>query len=83
MRQSAAEPNTDLTNPVTTKDAEMEGGKMFEIILSVVCIGVLVVEVIEVRQKCEEPRPGMWHGASPFQAHAASPAGVCENGLSI
>ena len=56
---------------------------MFEIILGAVCLGVLAVEVIEVRQKCEEPHPGMWHGASTFHAHPASPTGMCENGLSI
>jgi hypothetical protein len=72
-----------VTNPVTTRDAKQEGGKMLEIILGVVCLGVLAVEVIEVRQKCEEPFPGMWHGPSTLQAHPASPTGVCENGLSI
>jgi hypothetical protein len=56
---------------------------MFEIILGVVCVGVLAVEVIEVQQKCEEPFPGMWHGASTFQAHPASVTGMSENGLSI
>lgn len=56
---------------------------MFEIILSAVCLGVLAVEVIEVRQKCEEQRPGMWHAASALQTHPASPAGICENGVSI
>lgn len=56
---------------------------MFEIILGVVCLGVLAVEVIEVRQKCEEPFPGMWHGASTFQAHPASVTGMSENGLSM
>lgn len=64
-------------------DAEQEGGKMFEIILGAVCLGVLAVEVIEVRQKCEESHPGMWHGASTLQAHPAYPTGACENGLSI
>jgi hypothetical protein len=72
-----------VTNPVTTRDAKQEGGKMFEIILGVVCLGVLAVEVIEVRQKCEEPFPGMWHGASTLQAHPASLTGVSENGLSM
>jgi hypothetical protein len=83
LRPAAAEPITDVTNPVTTRDAEQEGGKMLEIILGVVCLGVVAVEVIEVRQKCEEPRPGTWYGASTLQAYLASPTGVCENGLSI
>ena len=56
---------------------------MFEVILGAVCLGVLAVEVIEVRQKCEESHPGMWHGASTLQAHPAYPTGACENGLSI
>ena len=83
MRDWAARPITSVTNPVTTRDAKQEGGEMFEIILGVVCLGVLAVEIIEVRQKCEEPCPGVWQGASPFQTHHASPAAVCENGLSI
>jgi hypothetical protein len=72
-----------VTNPVTTRDAKQEGGKMFEIILGVVCVGVLAVEVIEVQQKCEEPFQGMWHGASTFQANPASVTGMSENGLSM
>ena len=83
VRRFDAQPITGVTNPVTTRDAEEEGGKMFEIILGAVCLGVLAVEVIEVWQKCEEPHPGMWHGALTLQAHPASPASACENGLSI
>ena len=55
---------------------------MFEIILGAVCLGVLAVEVIEVRQKCEEPHPGLWHGTSGLQAHPASPTGAYEEGWS-
>jgi hypothetical protein len=49
---------------------------MFEVILGPVCLGVLAVEVIEVRQKCEESYPGMWHDAHAFQPHSASLTGV-------
>lgn len=56
---------------------------MFEVIFGAVCLGVLVVEVIEVRQKCREPHPGMWHGVSIFQSHSASSTGACEDGVSI
>jgi hypothetical protein len=62
-----------------------QGGveKMFEVIFGVVCLGVLIVEVIEVRQKCKEPYPRIWHGVSIFQPHPASPTGVCETGVRI
>jgi hypothetical protein len=41
---------------------------MFEVIVGAVCLGVLAVEVIEVRQKCEESWwPGTRHDARPFQ----------------
>lgn len=33
---------------------------MFELIFSIVCLGVLAVEIIEVRHKCEECYPGAW-----------------------
>lgn len=82
MRQEDAKLYRLVTNPVTTRDAEQEGGKMFEIILGAVCLGVLAVEVIEVRQKCEEPHPGLWHGTSGLQAHPASPTGAYEEGWS-
>jgi hypothetical protein len=49
---------------------------MFEVILGAVCLGVLAVEVIEVRQKCEESYPGTWHEAHAFQPHSASLTGV-------
>jgi hypothetical protein len=49
---------------------------MFEVILGAVCLGVLAVEVIEVRQKCEESCPGMWHEAQAFRPHSASLTGV-------
>jgi hypothetical protein len=65
-----------VTNPVTMTEAEQEGGKMFELILGVVCLAVLVVEVIEVRQKCEESYPGMWHEAHAFDGPSASLTGV-------
>jgi hypothetical protein len=40
---------------------------MFEVIVGAVCLGVLAVEIIEVRQKCEECGPGMRHEARTFQ----------------
>ncbi len=40
---------------------------MFELIFGVVCLGVLAVEIIEVRHKCEECNPGPWDGGSPFR----------------
>lgn len=49
---------------------------MFEVILGAVCLGVVAVEVIEVRQKCEESYPGMWHEAHAFQPHSVSLTGV-------
>jgi hypothetical protein len=39
---------------------------MFEVILGAVGLGVLAVEIIEVRQKCEESYPGMWQDARAF-----------------
>ena len=45
---------------------------MFEVILGAVCLGVLAVEVIEVREKCEESYPGLWHEGHVVQPHAAS-----------
>ncbi len=51
---------------------------MFEIILSLVCLAVLVVEVIEVRQKCQENYPGMWHEAHAFDGPSASLTGARE-----
>ncbi len=65
-----------VTNPVTMRDIEQEGGKMFEIILSLVCLAVLVVEVVEVRQKCQESYPGLWHEAHAFDGPSASLTGV-------
>lgn len=49
---------------------------MFELILGLVCLAVLVVEVIEVRQKCEERCPGMWHEAHAFEGPTASLTGA-------
>ena len=45
---------------------------MFEVILGAVCLGVLAVEVIEVRQKCEESYPGVWHESHATHLHSAS-----------
>ena len=83
VRRFAAQPVAGVTNLVTVRDTEQEGGKMFEIILGAVCLGVLAVEVIEVRQKCEEPHPGLWQGRSAFQTHPASPTGVYEDGWTV
>jgi hypothetical protein len=40
---------------------------MFEVIFSVVCFGVLAVEIIEVRHKCEECFSGPWEEVQPFR----------------
>lgn len=45
---------------------------MFEVILGAVCLGVLAVEVIEVRQKCEEAYPGTWNETDAFRLHSPS-----------
>jgi hypothetical protein len=49
---------------------------MFEIIFGAVCLGVLAVEIIEVRQKCGESYLGTWYETDPFQAPVASLTGV-------
>ena len=45
---------------------------MFEIIFAAVCLAVLVVEAIEVRQKCEESYLGPWHEADACGSGSAS-----------
>jgi len=40
---------------------------MFEAIFVLVTLAILVVEIIEVRDKCEQRRAGMWEG-TPFYA---------------
>jgi len=49
---------------------------MFEIIFGAVCLAVLAVEVIEVRQKCEESYLGMWDETHPLHLHSASLTGA-------
>lgn len=46
---------------------------MFEFIFGVVCLGVLAVEIIEVRHKCEECYPGPWDKVPTFPLDFGEP----------
>jgi len=53
-------------NNTNRPDVTEEGRKMFEAIFVLVSVAILVIEIIEVRHKCEQYPDALWDGPSLY-----------------